>query len=98
MIFLTDNEENQANAAPQRNKLLLYLAFALSGIGGALAVVSTIIIFQPWIDLSWSNLFRIPWTYMLIGGLIILTAGFILHRRITPPMKREEELLRSRLE
>lgn len=95
---MTDNKENQTNAAPQRNKLLLYLAFALSGIGGALAVVSTIMIFQPWIELTWSNLFKIPWTYMLLSGLIILTAGFILHRKITPPMKREEEILRSRLE
>ncbi|MBD3189069.1 MAG: hypothetical protein GF308_00410 [Candidatus Heimdallarchaeota archaeon] len=95
---MNDDEENQSNTDPRRNKRLLYLAFGLTGLGGVLALISTIFILIPSVELTWSNLFRIPWTYILLSGLIILTAGFILHRRITPPMKREEEILRSRLE
>ncbi len=84
---------------PHKSKPLLYLAFGLSITGAALMVIPTILIFMPWIELKWENLFSYPHTYIVLAGLIILTAGLILQRRITVPMDRAEtEKLRSRLE
>ena len=85
---------------PPRNKYLLYFAFALTAIGAAMALAVTILLFIPgFINLTWQNLFRIPYTYVLIAGLIFVTAGIVLQRVITPPMAtKDTEKLRSRLE
>ncbi|NPE08795.1 MAG: hypothetical protein GNW80_10985 [Asgard group archaeon] len=85
--------------SPHKSKALLYLAFSLSAIGAALMVIPTILIFMPWIELKWENLFQYPHTYFVIAGFVVLTIGLILHRKITTPMdmKKTEEL-RSRLE
>lgn len=92
--------EEEGQKAPQRNKYLLYLAFALTAIGAVMALVPTIFIIIPdFIDISWDTLFQNPLTYILITGIILVTAGLILQRVITPPMKiSETEKLRSRLE
>lgn len=92
---------NQVSAEePQRNKLLLYIAFALTAIGAIMAVAVTILIVIPdFIEISWSTLFTNPLFYILITGIILVTAGLIMQRIITPPMKQiEREKLRSRLE
>lgn len=84
---------------PQRNKILLYLAFALTAIGAVMALVPTIIVFMPNYNLEWSTLFYDPLTYVLIAGIVLVTVGLIMQRVITPPMKiSETEKLRSRLE
>ena len=92
--------EEQKSEAPKRNKYLLYLAFALTAIGAVMALVPTIFIIIPdFIDISWDTLFQNPLTYILLTGLVLVTAGLILQRVITPPMKiSETEKLRSRLE
>ena len=92
-------QEETTEQGPYKSKALLYLAFGLSFAGAALMVIPTIFIFMPWITLTWENLFRYPHTYIALSGFIILTAGLILHRRITIPMERAKiEKLRSRLE
>jgi hypothetical protein len=88
-----------AEEPPKRNKALLYVAFGMSIMGAIMLVVPTILIFMPQVNLEWSNLFKYPHTYIALGGLILVTAGLILQRRITPPMERKEmDKLRSRLE
>ncbi|MBK5114064.1 MAG: hypothetical protein KGD59_05195 [Candidatus Heimdallarchaeota archaeon] len=92
-------QEETAVQGPHKSKPLLYLAFGLSIAGAALMVIPTILIFMPWIELKWENLFSYPHTYFVIAGFVILTAGLILQRRITTPLEREKvEKLRSRLE
>jgi hypothetical protein len=92
-------QEDSGQQEPQRNKLLLYLAFGMTAVGAVMAVVVTIIMFMPSYQISWSTLFLDPLTYVLIGGIILVTAGFILQRVITPPMEFDEyEQIRSRLE
>jgi len=103
LISMSKSSKSKASrfevSGPPRNKYLVYLATALAAIGVVLIVIPTILIFMPTFDLTFSNLFRTPHTYIAIGGLIFLTAGFILHRKITPPMEvTETEKLRSRLE
>lgn len=84
---------------PKRNKALLYLAFALTAIGAAMLIIPTIFIFMPNFNLTWDIVFKIPHTYIALGGLVFVTAGLILQRKITPPMEQaEREKLRSRLE
>jgi len=99
---LSNKKTSQDEAVPQgphKSKALLYLAFSLSAIGAVLMVIPTILIFMPWIDLKWENLFQYPHTYFVIAGFVVLTAGLILHRRITAPMDMAKtEELRSRLE
>ncbi len=87
-------------AEPQRSKVLLYISFALTVIGATMALSVTVLIVIPgYIELSWSTLFTNPLTYILIVGLILVTAGLIMQRIITPPMKATEtEKLKSRLE
>ena len=64
-----------------------------------MTLIPTILIFMPWIELKWENLFSYPHTYFVLAGLVILTAGLILQRKVTIPMDRAEtEKLRSRLE
>lgn len=94
------NDLQEPSNEPQRSKVLLYISFALTAIGAAMALAVTILIVIPdFIDISWSTLFTNPLTYILIGGLILVTAGLIMQRVITPPMKAiETEKLRSRLE
>ncbi|NHJ46897.1 MAG: hypothetical protein FK733_03835 [Asgard group archaeon] len=93
------SDKIEETGEPRRNKTLLYLAFALSIIGAGMLLIPTILIFMPWIELTWQNLFKYPHTYIALGGLVLLTAGLILQRKITPPMERKEtEKLRSRLE
>jgi len=98
---LSDKNTSQEidQKGPHKSKPLLYLAFGLSIAGAALMVIPTILIFMPWIELKWENLFSYPHTYFVIVGFVVLTAGLILQRRITVPMDRAEtEKLRSRLE
>ncbi|NHJ40615.1 MAG: hypothetical protein FK731_11330 [Asgard group archaeon] len=93
------NISNEKPQQPQRNKALLYFAFALTAIGAAMLIIPTILIFMPQFDLSWNIIFKIPHTYIALGGLIFVTAGLIIQRRITPPMEHTElKKLRSRLE
>ena len=83
----------------KRSKALLYFAFALTAIGAILSVIVTIIIFMPTFELTKSNFYKIPHFYLLLTGLILVTAGLILQRKITPPMEvAEAKKLRSRLE
>jgi len=93
------NDMQEPSDEPQRSKVLLYISFALTAIGAAMALAVTILVITPNFEISWSTLFTNPLTYILIAGLILVTAGFIMHRVITPPMKATEtEKLRSRLE
>jgi len=93
------SQDEAVQQGPHKSKALLYLAFSLSAIGAALMVIPTILIFMPWIELKWENMFSYPHTYFVIAGFVVLTAGLILHRRITAPMEiAKAEELRSRLE
>ncbi|MCG3253260.1 MAG: hypothetical protein KAX09_05380 [Candidatus Heimdallarchaeota archaeon] len=92
-------QEETDEKGPHKSKPLLYLAFGLSIAGAALMVIPTILIFMPWIELKWENLFSYPHTYFVIAGFVVLTAGLILQRRITTPMEMEKTAkLKSRLE
>ncbi|NHJ87758.1 MAG: hypothetical protein FK734_20015 [Asgard group archaeon] len=93
------SKEQTESTEPPRNKTLLYFAFALTAVGAALAVLPTILIFLPDVQLTWSNLFKLPHTYIALSGIVLVTIGLIIQRKITPPMdKLEEKKLRSRLE
>jgi hypothetical protein len=62
-------------------------------------IIPTILIFMPQFELTWDIVFKIPHTYIALGGLILVTTGLIIQRKITPPMEHaEREKLRSRLE
>jgi len=94
---MTEEPEEQ----PHKSKALLYIAVALSFTGAAMMVVPTIFILVPDLvpNFSWSTFYKLPIFWVLVAGFIILTAGLILHRRITKPMQYAEvEKLRSRLE
>ena len=93
--------ESDSQEPPTRNKYLLYLAFGITAVGAVMALVPTILIFTPLYDeyFSWTAIWQLPLTYVLIAGVIMVTGGLILQRVITPPMKFDEtEKLRSRLE
>ncbi|MBN1329411.1 MAG: hypothetical protein JXA54_08050 [Candidatus Heimdallarchaeota archaeon] len=94
-----ESKEKSESNEPPRNKALLYFAFILTAIGAVLTVLPTILIFLPEVELSWSTVFTLPHTYIVIAGLVLVTTGLIIQRKITPPMdKLEEKKLRSRLE
>ena len=91
--------EEATEGAPTRSKFLLYFAFSMTAIGAAMLVVTTVLVFMPNFELTWDIVFKIPHTYIALGGLILVTTGLILQRRITKPMDfKETEQLRSRLE
>ena len=91
--------EESTDGAPARNKLLLYFAFGMAALGAAMLVVTTVLVFMPNFELKWETVLKIPHTYIALSGIILLTAGLILQRRITKPMDlKETEQLRSRLE
>lgn len=79
-----------SNDAPQRNKLLVYLAFGLTAIGAIMAIIPTVRIILPDFELTVKSLFGTPYLYIAIAGLILVTIGLILQRKITPEMKITE--------
>jgi hypothetical protein len=84
---------------PRQNKILVYIALGLTVAGAILALVPTILIISPVYELTWSTIYKDPLFYIFIAGIIITTVGFIMHRKVTPPMDlNEQERLRSRLE
>ncbi|MHA1629894.1 MAG: hypothetical protein ACTSXO_08920 [Candidatus Heimdallarchaeota archaeon] len=86
---------------PHRSKTLLYLAFGLAVTGAIMMFIPTVFIFVPGLvpELSWSTFYKLPIFWVLVAGFVILTAGLILHRKITKPMRYAEmEKLKSRLE
>ncbi|MFW9923697.1 MAG: hypothetical protein ACFFDW_10475 [Candidatus Thorarchaeota archaeon] len=94
-----EQAKHEGPEEPQRNKALLYFAFALTAVGAVTALVPTVIIFLPITEITWQTLFQNPLTYILITGVVLVTAGLILQRVITPPMKMTEtQKLKSRLE
>jgi hypothetical protein len=84
---------------PRRNKIWLYVAVGMTVVGAIMALIPTIIIITPGFDITFQNFYKSPYFYIFLAGLVILTAGFILHRKITPPMEpTETEQLKTRLE
>ncbi|MHA1125310.1 MAG: hypothetical protein ACTSO7_05525 [Candidatus Heimdallarchaeota archaeon] len=84
---------------PRQNKTLVYVALGLTIAGAILALVPTILIISPLYNLSWQTIYLDPLFYIFLGGIVLTTVGFVMHRKVTPPMDiNEQEKLRSRLE
>ena len=84
---------------PREKKYLVYIALGITIAGAILALVPTILIISPIYVLNWSTIYKDPLFYIFLAGIILTTVGFIMHRKVTPPMDiTEQEKLRSRLE
>ena len=84
---------------PRENKILVFIALGLTVAGAILSLVPTILIISPVYVLEWSTIYKDPLFYIFLAGIILVTAGLIMHRKVTPPMDiNEQERLRSRLE
>ena len=84
---------------PRENKYLVFIALGLTVAGAILSLVPTILIISPVYVLEWSTIYKDPLFYIFLAGIILVTAGLIMHRKVTPPMDiNEQERLRSRLE
>ena len=84
---------------PRESKTLVYVALGLTVTGAILALIPTIIMIMPFYEISFSNFYLDPMFYILLAGIILVTVGLIMHRKVTPPMQFDEtERLKSRLE
>ena len=84
---------------PRKNKWLVYIALGITVAGAILSLVPTILIISPLFELTFQNFYKLPLFYIFLAGILLVTAGLIMHRKVTPPMDlNEQERLRSRLE